>query len=117
MDYFGVRISLVCVVENREMPEEGYTKDVQVHVVEAINFEDAFKKALKVGRGEETEYKNELGERVKWKFLEIEEIRTLGADLRGKEISSKLEGYYPENELNILDQFRPEDSQPMRSDG
>ena len=54
--------------------------DHQVRIVRAADAEGAYRRALELGRGEETEYKNEDGERVSWQFLGLSCLDRLHED-------------------------------------
>ena len=116
MSYFSVRLSIICIVNKSGIPEDGYTQDIQIHIVEAKDYEEAFKKALEIGKAQEQEYKNEALETVAWKFKEIEHIRNLGNSVTGVEVSSRLEGYFPDKQLEIGVEFSPENSEPTLDD-
>ena len=109
MTIYAARIVILCV-PGGEMPSDGYTADIQVHVFSATGYDDAFKKVLAIGYREENEYKNEDGEKVRWIFKEIEEITDLGESIEGKEVSSRMEGYFPNEPLAIDVTFNPEKS-------
>jgi len=114
MNYYGVRIVILCVTEGG-IPEEGYTQDIQVYVVDAKDDNEAFSKALEIGRKEEHSYKNKYGEEVQWLFKEVEAITYIGENIEGKEVSSRMEGFYPELPIGIETKFDPEKSDPTIS--
>ena len=116
MKYFSVRISIVCIVDDNILPENGYSLDIQVHIVEATDYDDAFNQALELGRKSETTYKNDAGNDVYWRFKEIENIRYLGSALTGMEVSSRLEGYFTQQPLTMKTKFNPEESTPIFDD-
>ncbi|OUS24524.1 hypothetical protein A9Q99_24310 [Gammaproteobacteria bacterium 45_16_T64] len=115
MNYYGVRISVICVVDDEVIPEDGYTLDVQVHIVEAKDYEEAFSNALVIGKQQEQTYKNDSGNDVVWRLKEIEYIRKLGV-VTGVEISSRFEGYFPDSTLDVQTSFNPENSEPITDD-
>ncbi len=115
MSFYSARISVLCVTPGG-IPEDGYTVDIQVHILTASNFTEAFSKALSIGTKEEVTYKNMYDENVRWVFKEIEAITHLGDDIDGKEVSSRMEGYFPSKALNESESFDPENSKPIYSD-
>lgn len=115
MNYYSACISILCVTEG-DIPEDGYTTDIQVHVFAALNFDEAYKKALEIGYREEQEYKNESKGKVRWVFKEVEAITNLGENIDGKEVSTRMEGYYPPEPLGIDVSFSPEKSHPLYND-
>lgn len=112
MSYYGIRIAILCVTEGA-MPSEGYTQDIQVHLVDAVDDADAFKKALEIGRKEEHSYKNNDGDEVRWLFKGVEAITCLGGDVEGKEVSSRMEIFYPDSPLDLKFELNPEASNPI----
>lgn len=115
MDYFSARITVVCLVPG-PVPEEGYTVDVQVHLYRARNFDDAFTHALEIGRAEENSYSNEFGETITWRFRDIEAITCLGPNPDGKEVSSKMEGWFPSETVDPVTDFDIGAREPVYSD-
>ncbi len=113
MEYFSLRISILCLVNDNQIPEYGYTQDIQIHIVQAADYESAFKKAIEIGKIEEHSYNNESGNKVKWAFKEVEAITSLGASVLGKEISSRMEGLHPEKPIEFKTVFKPEASEPI----
>ena len=110
MPIYAVRISVLCIIEGG-IPDDGYTQDIQVHIIEALDDETAFSTSLAIGKSEEHEYKNDSGGLVRWVFKEIESITNLGDSVLGKEVSSRMEGYYPKQPLEISANFSPETSE------
>lgn len=113
MNFYSVRISVLCLVDDGLIPAEGYTRDVQVHLVKAESNEAAFKAALEIGKAEETEYSNESGCKVRWAFEKIEAITLIGTTLEETEVSSRMEGYFPKAPIAFESVFHPESSQPF----
>ncbi len=116
MEYYSIRISILCLVDEIKIPKDGYTQDIQVHIIEANNYEEAFKKGIEIGKKEETDYSNEFGNKVKWVFKEIESITNLGSSVVGVEISSRMEGLYPDGVIKFETEFKPEKSEPNFND-
>ena len=116
MNYFSIRISIICLVDESQIPEDGYTQDIQIYIVKAGDFDEAFKKAIEIGKSEEQDYINEFGNKVKWVFKEVEAITRLGDSVLGIEISSRMEGFNPENPIAYETPFRPEKSDPILKD-
>ena len=116
MDYYSVTISVICIVDDGKLPEDGYTQDIQVHIVEAHNFDEAKIIAIDIGRAQEHEYKNADGNNVFWKFKEIEYIRKLGKVLTGVEVATRLEPIRDDEIYNGATNFNPEKSEPITDD-
>lgn len=51
--------------------------DVQLRIIEAINKNEAYSKACSMGKGEEMVFKNEDGNLVDWKFIDVAEVHDL----------------------------------------
>lgn len=113
MNFYSVRISVLCLVDDGLIPSDGYTRDIQVHLIKAKDNEEAFEKALEIGRAEETTYSNEEGRKVRWAFEKIESITLLGKSIEGGEISSRMEGYFPKAPLPFESVFQPESDEPF----
>ena len=116
MEYYSITISIICIVDDGKLPKEGYTQDIQVHIVKASGFEEAQLKAVEIGRSEEHEYKNENGNTVYWKFKEIEYIRKLGESITDVEVSTRLEHLPSDEILTSKTNFCPEKSEPLIDD-
>ncbi|NNF97861.1 MAG: DUF4288 domain-containing protein [Desulfobacteraceae bacterium] len=113
MNYYSVRIAVIGIVDDGVIPDDGYTQDIQVHVVRAEGFDEAFDKALEIGRSQERCYQNEDGHSVIWRFKEIEYVRNLGQQVVGVEISTRFESYFPIKALGANSRFCPEESNPI----
>ena len=48
-----------------------------IRVFKAESPENAFKRATEIGRGADHEYTNELGQAIKWRFVEVIEVQDL----------------------------------------
>lgn len=107
---------MICIVDDGKVPEGGYTQDIQVHIVEASDFEEAKAKAIEIGSNEEHSYANENGDTVYWKFKEIEYIRKLGSSILGVEISTRLESCNSDEAFTGETDFQPEQSEPIIDD-
>lgn len=90
MNLFSIRIAVIFIVDDGAAPDDGYTQDIQVHIVEAFDFDQAFVKALEIDKSVEQSYKNEDGHDVVWRFKDVENIRKIGKVVTGVEISARL---------------------------
>ena len=116
MDYYSVTLSIICIVDDGEIPEDGYTQDIQVHIVQANDFDEAKFKAIEIGRAEEHKYKNRDDNDVFWRFKEIEYIRKLGKKVTGVEVSTRLETFFEVCLYDSSTKFEPESSDPIMDD-
>ncbi|MEE4243988.1 MAG: DUF4288 domain-containing protein [Kangiellaceae bacterium] len=113
MDYYSVTISVICIIDDGKLPVDGYTQDIQVHIVEANDSGEAKLKAIDIGRAQEHNYKNADGFNVFWKFKEIEYIRKLGKVVTGIEVSTRLESIHYDEVYSSVTNFNPEQSEPI----
>ena len=51
--------------------------DRQVRIIRAVSNEEAYQKALLLGKGESASYRNPQGEKVSWRFVGLEDLRQL----------------------------------------
>lgn len=109
MHYYSARLHKVCIVDEPENYEEGkYTCDYSFVIFRADSYEDAFQRALGLGRDQETIYKNSEGNDVRWALNAVEEVTELEPDLDGIEIGSILDEYVPKEPIGITTVFQPE---------
>ena len=62
------------------MPRPPWTVDEQIRVIEAATHDEAYDKAVQLGRREEHEYLNPYDERVRWVFVGVSELERILAD-------------------------------------
>jgi hypothetical protein len=65
--------------------------DEQLRLVEATTKGEAFQKALTIGRDEEVRFRNEKGELVQWKFVNVSDLYRLNEVVDGTEVYSRIE--------------------------
>ena len=75
--------------------------DRQIKVLRASTDEEAYERALEVGRAENQSYKNSFGKKVSWRFLGLGNLQELHevAIFDGTEIHSRLERGNPKSEI------------------
>lgn len=116
MGLYSITFSIICIVDDGEVPEDGYLQDIQVHIVEADDTDEAMKKAIARGRLQETDYRNSDGKTVYWKFKEVEYIRQLGPDPTKVEVATRLEQFHTSALYRADHDFCPEKSHPIIDD-
>jgi hypothetical protein len=86
--------------------------DLVVHVFNAVDWDDAFSRALELGASHNTSYKNDAGQAVEWRFAEVLTLDNLGnsPDLDGREVHSLLTG--KADPLPFDTSLSPENSDP-----
>lgn len=65
--------------------------DEQLRLISANNKEEAFDKALNIGRSEEDAFFNNKQQLVKWEFVNISELYPLNDLIDGAELYSRIE--------------------------
>src|SRR5215204_3620266 len=65
--------------------------DEQLRLIEASTKSEAFQKARAIGRDEEIQFRNEKGEGVHWKFIDVSDLYRLNEVADGAEVYSRIE--------------------------
>jgi len=119
MPMFSARLHVICIVDAEDAagtsPDYKYTCDYPLVLLEADNEEAAFRRALELGKRNETSYKNSDGETVRWALRAVEHIWHLPEKLDGVEVGSVLDAYQTDELLTIDTDFEPESRRPMFS--
>jgi hypothetical protein len=109
MHWWGVKLRMVVVVEG----ETRATVNDGVFVLRAEDWDDAFQKALVLGRGQEQQYLNVYGKRVRWRFAEVLQLHggvDPERDLDGQEVMTEM---FPDHIDMAFDaELHPESSDP-----
>ncbi|MBL9185127.1 MAG: DUF4288 domain-containing protein [Verrucomicrobiaceae bacterium] len=114
MDFFSARLLYIILVTDGKKRKRNL-HDESVVVFRARSFEDAFVKALELGKSRETDYKNDNGHRVRWVLAEILNIDHVGSVVAGKEVASKLHYRTSRTAVSPGRTFHPERSKPNES--
>src|SRR5437588_425212 len=77
MDYCSARLLVLVLIDNSR-PLKRNTCDYPFFVFRARNYKHAFQRALKLGKQQQTRYKNSKGQWVRWAFVEVENVKHLG---------------------------------------
>lgn len=69
-----------------------WTCDEQIRVINATDDDQAYEKALRIGKGQEHNYQNVYSEIVRWSFIGLNDLERLDEDVikDGTEITSRL---------------------------
>ena len=111
-NWFSTKIRMVCLIE----PNGAQRYMDSVFVFQSEDFDVAFRRALDVGRGQEKEYLNADGKRVKWRLKEI-----ISLDILEVESLDGVEGYSEPVNLNDTEaipfdaDLHPEASRPTQT--
>lgn len=109
--WFSSRIRFAVIVQ-----DEGLVRySDSVYLLMAADFDAAFKRAIEIGRGHETEYLNADNQRVAWKVAEVLSLDMIQTDsLDGAEVYSEpAEGIEPSWTIDRA--FNPEVSRPTQT--
>jgi hypothetical protein len=107
MEFYAARLLFVILVDDGR-PKKKNHFDESVVVFRAKNFADAFKRALKLGKSHETDYKNDKGQRVRWAVVEILNLDWVGKTIDGKEVASNLHCRTQKQPIPASKKFHPE---------
>jgi hypothetical protein len=111
IQWFSTKIRLACVIERK-----GLTRFMDsIYVFRGNDFDDAFKKALDIGRSQEKSYLNDAAELVMWRLKEIISLDLIGRQsLDGAEVYSEPIELAP-SDFPYNNAFCPEDSHPTQT--
>ena len=114
MPLYCARLFVVCLVDENK-PRKRNTCDYPFVLLAAPDYEQAFQRALTLGKKQETRYKNEKGQTVRWAFVRVEEIKELSADLDGQEVGSLLDVWETDEPIRFNKRFLPKRFRPLLS--
>jgi hypothetical protein len=99
MQWYVTEVIVCCRVG--KAPKRKTLYDRQIKVLRASTHEEAYERALKLGKAERHFYKNSAGERVTWEFVGLGNLETLREKRisHGTEIHSRLERGNPKSEV------------------
>jgi hypothetical protein len=110
MDFYSARLLFIVLVDDGR-PRKKNMFDETVIVFRARHRTDAMKRALKIGRSHETEYKNENGNRVRWALVEVVNLDWIGRKADGQEVASHLHYRRSKRPIAFDKKFHPEASE------
>jgi hypothetical protein len=114
MEFYSARLLFIILVDDGR-PKKKNHFDESVVVFLARNLSDAFKRALKIGKTQETDYKNNKGQRVRWALVDIFNLDCVGNKIDGKEVASKLHYRTQKTPIPANKKFHPERAKPEGS--
>jgi len=114
MDFWSARLLFIILVADGAGRKRNHY-DESVIVFRAKDFGHAFKRALQLGRTQETDYKNDKGQRVRWALVEIGNLDCVGPKVDGKEVGSVLHYRTSRDRISPDRIFHPERSKPESS--
>ena len=87
-----------------------------VFVFRASTRDEAFARALALGRDQEATYHNADGEEVRWRLAEITKLEMFESDdLDGVEVFYQVDKVFKTFQMPFETMFAPENSQPIES--
>jgi len=110
--YFSARLIFVTLVDD-ERPKKTNTYDEGIFLLRAADQDQAFERAVAIGREHETEYLNDHGQRVRQAFVEVDEIKYVGTRLEDQEVASIGFSKRTDEAIPYDQQFDPEASNPF----
>jgi hypothetical protein len=110
--WFSTTVRLLCLLESGG--GTGYRDSV--FLIRGKDFEDAFRRALEVGRAQERTYVNGDDVRVRWIFTSVVSLDALGRELTdGTEIYSEPLDLEIGSGIGFETRFFPEESTPVQT--
>lgn len=106
MNLYAARLLVVCLVDDGK-PKKRNTCDYQFMVFRAKEYKDALRRALALGKQQETIYRNVKGQKVRWAFVGVEQVTRLGKKLDGREIGSLLDVLSTQRPIPYRKKFNP----------
>ena len=120
MAWFSTKVRLAILVEQAPHDSQ-FTESVYVFRIEerddwAALWDQAFQRALALGKQQEQEYRNDAGQRVRWRLQEIVSLDVIRSDdLDGAEIYAEPVSMRPADMVPFDTEFWPERSQPPQT--
>ena len=111
MNFYSARLLFICLVDDGK-PKKKNMYDDSVVVFKARDFDDAFKRAVEIGKAREQEYLNADGQKVRWALVEVLNLDWVGRKIDGAEVASKLHYRVSATPVGPKTKFHPEKSKP-----
>lgn len=114
MDYFSARLIFIILIDDGK-PRKKNHYDESIVVFKALDFEDAFQRALKIGRENEADYLNCDDRKVRWALVAVVSLDHIGKTVEGMEVASRLHYRTSKQAIPFRRKFHPEKSKPVQS--
>ncbi|MFL6334497.1 MAG: DUF4288 domain-containing protein [Pyrinomonadaceae bacterium] len=111
MDFYSARLLFICLVDDGK-PKKKNLCDDSVVAFRARDFDDAFRRAVEIGKAREQEYLNGGGQKVRWALVEVLNLDWVGRKIDGAEVASKLHYRVSAKPMRARAKFHPEKSKP-----
>src|ERR1044072_2369126 len=109
MSYYSARLLFIILVDDGR-PKKKNDYDESVFVFRARDFDQAFERALEIGRAQEKSYRNGTGQNVRWALVEISTLDYVGRKLDGVAVASRLHSRISSAPISYNRSFHPEKS-------
>jgi hypothetical protein len=109
--YYSARLLHVAIVGGSQRRRK-LLCDESVFLFRAKNTADAFRRALRIGRAKEHEYRNKHRQLVRWAFADVLSMSFIGRSVDGEEVSSRLHDRVLPKPASLRHKFHPERSKP-----
>ena len=116
MEFYSARLLYIILVNDGRAKKRNHYDEVVI-VFRARDINSAFKRALQLGRAQETKYLNHRKRAVRWALVKIKNLDCVGKKVDGKEVASNLHYSVSKNSIAPTTQFHPEKSKPEGSLG
>ncbi len=110
--YYSARLLHIAIVGGHRRRRK-HLCDETVFIFRASSESDAFRRALKIGRSQEHEYRNKYRQIVRWVFAEVVAMARIGRVVGGCEVSSRLYDRVLSKPTSLRQRFHPERSTPQ----
>lgn len=114
MQFYSARLLLIALVEDSKLTKRNLYNE-SIVVFRARDWDDAFTRALELGKQQETTYENSKGYTVRWRLVEIVNLDLVGKKVDGAEVASQLDYRRVKEPIPPATEFHPEDSEPSQS--
>ena len=112
--FYSARLLFIILVADGAGKKRNHY-DESIVVFRAVSFDDAFMRALAIGKKSETEYRNDKGQVVRWALVRVINLDWVGSKIDGKEVGSVLHFRVGTKAISPRTKFHPEKSKPESS--
>ena len=114
MDFYSARLLYIILVADGPGRKRNHY-DESVIIFRARDFNNAFERALELGRKRETDYINNKDKKVRWALVEVRNLDWVGRTVDGKEVASQLHYRTGGKRISPSHVFHPERSKPTQT--
>jgi hypothetical protein len=111
--WFSTKIRLACLISAKGL----HSYMDSIYVFRSSDFEHAFRKALEIGKSQESHYLNADQQLVEWKLKEILSLDLISSESleAGAEVYSEPVEPLPSEQILLDYEFDPESSKPTQT--